>query len=187
MTEARVVPLQPYELDDAQRAFLAPFTDAKGRYPNIFGILCRDLPLMEVWRDFGIYLMRGSKVDPVLREVLILRTAQNCACEYEWYHHERIARSLGMTDEQLKQIRKGSCAVDSDLGLMIRCADELSAARRLGDDVWDAMIGKFGLEYSLDAIFTVGAYTALAMGLNSCDVAVEGRSAAPDRAAGPDR
>lgn len=177
MSEPRVAPLRPDELNDEQRAYVASFTDSKGRYPNIFGVLCRDLPLMEAWRDFGLYLMSGSKVDPVLREVLILRTSHHCDCDYEWHHHERIARGLGMSDECLTQIRAGVATGNTDHDLMIQCADDLARDKRLSDDSWAAMIDRFGLDYTLDAVFTVGAYTALAMGLNSSDVRIEGRAA----------
>ena len=60
---------------------------------------------------------------------------------------------------------------------MIQVADELADRSRLSDETWATMIDKFGLEWTLDAVFTVGAYTALAMGLNSADVRIEGRLA----------
>lgn len=177
MSDPRVIPLRPDELDDAQRAFMAPFTGATGRYLNIFGVLCRDLPLMEAWRDFGLYLMTGSKVDPLLREVLILRTSHRRDCAYEWHHHRRIALSLGMSEERVEGVRSHSGAGDTEHDLMVRVADELVDGTRLSETTWAAMTYRFGLEYTLDAVFTVGAYTALAMGLNSADVRIEGRTA----------
>lgn len=176
MTEQRVVPLAPAELDDRQRAFLAPFTDAKGRFPNIFGVLCRNIPLMEAWRDFGLYTMNGAETTGVLREALILRTARHAGCEYEWHHHRRIALALGMSEPRVEQIATGERTGDDDHDLMIRVADELAADRRLSTPTWDAVVERFGLPFTLDAVFTVGAYTALAMGLNSCGVQIEGRA-----------
>lgn len=176
MSESRVTPLRPDELDDPQRAFMAPFTDAKGRYPNIFGVLCRDLPLMEAWRDFGLYLMSGSKVDPMLREVLILRTSHRHDCAYEWHHHSRAALKLGMSTEEVERIRTAETGL-ADHDLMMLVADELADSSRLSDATWTSMTERFGLDYTLDAIFTVGAYTALAMGLNSAEVQIEGRGA----------
>lgn len=176
MIEQRVPPLAPSDLDERQRAFLAPFTDAKGRFPNIFGVLCRHMPLMEAWRDFGLYTMNGAQTDPVLREVLILRTAKHADCEYEWHHHRRIALALGLAEARVEQVATGELTGDEDHDLMIQVADELAAGTRLTSPTWDAMIARFGLPCTLDAIFTVGAYTALAMGLNSCGVQIEGRA-----------
>lgn len=174
MTNPRVPPLRPDELDEVQKQFLKPFTDRKGRFPNIFGTLCRHMPLLDAWSEFGLYTMRSSQVDPILREVLVLRTSRNVDCDYEWHHHEHIGRSVGLTDEQIAQIRKGQTMDDADQNLMVRCADDLTKANELSDDTWRAMIERFGFGYTLDVVFTVGAYSALAMGLKSCRVQVEG-------------
>ena len=176
MSRPRILPLATEELDDRQKAFLAPFTDAKGRYPNIFGVLCRNMPLMEAWRDFGLYTMRAKGLDPVLREVLILRTAQNSACDYEWHHHARIAMSLGIDEARLVTIKTGQPSGQEDWDLMVQMADELSCDHRLSDATWVAAQCLLGEQGTLDAVFVVGAYTALAMGLNSAGVTVEGRT-----------
>ena len=176
MVETRVQPLSPGDLGDAQRAYMAPFIDAKGRYPNIFGVLARHMPLLDAWNSFGIYTMRGSLVDPVLREFLILRTSRNVGCDYEWHHHCRIATALGVTVEQLARVESGETLGDDNHDLMIVCADDLARDHRLSDTAWAAMMDRFGLQYTLDAIFTVGAYTALAMALNSCGVQIERRA-----------
>ena len=178
MTEPRVAPLAPAELDERQRTFLRPFTDAKGRYPNIFGVLCRNMPLMEAWRPFGLYTMNGSALDGVLREVLVLRAAHNTGSDYEQHHHRRIALQLGMADAQVNQIGSAAATGEPDADLMIRIADELARDTRLSAATWEAAVDRLGLEATLDAIFTVGAYTALAMGLNSCEVQIEGRAPA---------
>lgn len=174
MIEPRVAPLAADELDPAQRAYLTPFTDAKGRYPNLFGVLCRHMPLLDAWTGFGLYTMRGSRVDPVLREVLILRTSLNTDCDYEWHHHKRIGLALGLNEAQIDAVRASIPTGDDDHDLMIRFADDLARDSKVSDAVWATMVERFGLEYTLDAVFTVGAYTALAMGLNSCGVRIEG-------------
>ncbi len=173
MTNPRVAPLRPDELDEVQKEFLKPFTSRKGRYPNIFGTLCRHMPLLDAWSEFGLYTMRTSQVDPVLREVLVLRTSRNVNCDYEWHHHEHIGRGIGLTEEQIAQIHDGQAMDDEDHNLMVQCADDLSESTELSDKTWSAMVERFGLGYTLDTIFTVGAYTALAMGLKSCRVQVE--------------
>jgi alkylhydroperoxidase family enzyme len=180
MTEARTTPLQPDELDDAQRAYLEAFTDRRGRYPNIFGVLCRNMPLMEAWRQFGLYAMRGVDLPANLREVLILRTAWNTACDYEWGQHERMARAAGLAEAVIGRLRAPwDQEPADDIAWMVRCADELASEQRLSDGTWSALTAARGLNATLDAIFVVGAYTALAMALKSCDVQLETRAAAP--------
>lgn len=178
MTGPRVSPLAADELDDGQRAYLRPFTDAKGRYPNIFGVLCRHMPLLEAWSGFGLYTMRGTLVDPLLREVLILRTARNCGSDYEWHQHRKIARSLGMGEADIESVRSDVPGFGDARDLMVACADDLAHGHKVSDATWAAMTAAHGLEHTLDAVFTVGAYTALAMALNSAGVEIEGRGPA---------
>lgn len=179
MASQRVVPLAPLELDTDQQRFVAKFSDRKGRYPNIFGVLCRNLPLLEAWSGFGIYTMNGSRLDAQAREVLVLRVARNTACAYERHHHERIGSTVGLSSETMAAAAGAGAPQEPNHQLMVRCADELADPGRLSDETWAALVEAVGLEATLDAIFTVGAYTALAMALNSCDVQVE---ASPDRA-----
>lgn len=173
-TNVRVEPLKSDELNDEQKNFLKPFSDKKGRYPNIFGTLARHMPLINAWSDFGLYTMRGSQIDPVLREVLVLRTSRNVECDYEWHHHQHIAQRLGMDEAVIDAIGAGETTGHADYDLLVRVADDLANSKKLTDEVWAEMVERFGMEYTMDAIFTCGAYTALAMGLNSCGVQIEG-------------
>jgi len=173
MSDPRVPPLAPAELNDAQAAFLAPFTDRRGRYPNVFGTLARHMDLVDAWSTFGRYTLNGNQLDPRLREVLILRTAVLIGSAYEWHQHARIARRLGMDDATLEHVRAGTPTGDAHVDLMVACAEDLVGAHRLSDPTWSAMNEAFDLTYVLDAVFTVGAYTALGMALNSCGVEIE--------------
>ena len=75
MPTPRLPPLAPFELNEEQASFLKPYTDKRGNYPNVFGTLARHMKLVNAWSEFGLYTMQHSEVDPVLREVAILRTA----------------------------------------------------------------------------------------------------------------
>lgn len=173
MPQPRTQPLLPAELDSEQRDFLAPFTDRAGRYPNVFGTLAQHMDLTRAWSEFGLYTLRGNQLDPILREVLILRTAVLIGSNYEWHQHQKIALRLGMPEDTIEKIRTGAVTSEPDVDLFMNCANELITDHRLTDDTWNQMMSRFELTYVLDAIFTVGAYTALGMALNSCDVQVE--------------
>lgn len=173
MENTRVEPLKASELDEKQREYVKPFTNTKGQFPNIFGALMHNMELFEAWADFGSYTMSGSRMDPVLREVLVLRTAVNNDCDYEWHHHRRIGMVLGLSKELIENIRGGKALESEEQHLMMECADDLAKNSKLSDTTWDKMIQRFGLEYTMDVVFTVGAYTALGMGLKSCGVQIE--------------
>ncbi|NIB41468.1 carboxymuconolactone decarboxylase family protein [Pseudomaricurvus alkylphenolicus] len=173
MTEMRVPPLTPEELTDKQQAFLKPVTDKNGAYPNIFGTLVRNFELFESWSVFGKYTMMDSSLDPQHRELLILRTAVNVDCEYEWHHHHHIGLRVGLDQDTIQKVKNNETLDEDEHNLLMQLVDDLSNNFTAGDQAWAAMTEKFGLNYTLDAIFTVGSYMALSMGLKSCGVQVE--------------
>jgi 4-carboxymuconolactone decarboxylase len=174
MSTPRVEPLKSTELSEQQLRYVRPFLGPQGTVPNIFGTLLRNMQLFEAWAGFGTYTMSGSRLDAQLREVLVLRTAANVDCEYEWHHHRRIGKAVGLTDELMSRVRVGKPLDGDDQNLMVSCADDLAKHAMLSDAVWQRMLDRFGLECTMDVVFTVGAYTALAMGLKSCGVQLEG-------------
>ncbi|MEM9621733.1 MAG: carboxymuconolactone decarboxylase family protein [Pseudomonadota bacterium] len=176
MDTPRVHPLAPEELTDEQQAFLAPFTNKRGQFPNIFGTLVRHMDLTKAWSGFGLYTMRDSQIDPVLREVLILRTACLIGSDYEWHQHQKIAERLGMSDTDFSIIKRGDEFADLEKNLMLQCANDLVQTHALSDETWHNMNAAFDLTYVLDSIMTVGAYTALGMALNSCGVQIEDKA-----------
>src|SRR5262245_8350474 len=125
MTAQRVEPLQANELNEKQLSYVRPFMNKKGNVPSIFGILLRNMELFEAWAGFGTYTMSGSRLDKKLREVLVLRTAVNVDCEYEWHHHKRIAAAVGLSDDIVERIRSRQALDSDEQDLMVRCADEL--------------------------------------------------------------
>ena len=173
MNQPRVEPLSPEQLTAEQRTFLEPFTTKRGTYPNVFGTLVHHMDLAKAWSGFGMYMLRENQLDPVHREVLILRTARLINSEYEWHQHRKIALHIGMTEETIECIRNNKPLTDPQLQMWLVCANELVSEHRLSDSSWQNLTGQFDITYVLDAIFTVGAYTALGMALNSCDVQVE--------------
>jgi 4-carboxymuconolactone decarboxylase len=175
MSAARVEPLKVTELSEKQLGHVRPFVGPKGQLPNIFGVLLRNMELFEAWARFGTYTMSGSRIDAQLREVLVLRTAANVKCDYEWHHHRRLALAVGLTDDVIDGIRGATPLAAENQNLMVRCADELAADAMLSDVTWRELVDGFGEAYAMDVVFTVGAYTALAMGLKSCGVQLESR------------
>lgn len=175
MSASRVEPLKLAELSEKQLGHVRAFVGPKGQLPNIFGVLLRNMELFEAWARFGTYTMSGSRIDVQLREILVLRTAANLDCAYEWHHHHRLALAVGLTEGLINDIRDGKPLITEDQKLMMCCADELAADAVLSDSIWRQMVDRFGEAYTMDVIFTVGAYTALAMGLKSCGVQLEAR------------
>ena len=87
----RIAPLTDDELDAETRALLptivvdgAPTT---GR-SNVLRTLVRHRPLFPRWTPFLDGLLNGT-LPARDRELLVLRTASNCRCDYQWGQHAR--------------------------------------------------------------------------------------------------
>jgi AhpD family alkylhydroperoxidase len=149
-----------------------------GDPPHIFSTLARHRRLFRRWLLFAATLMPGGGLPRRDTELLILRVAHNTGCDYEWLHHEHLARDVGLTEREIERVRTGASAPGwSDrCAALLRAADELHLDRRIGEECWERLRGMLNDSQLIELCMLVGHYEMLAMTLNS--LAVE-----PDRIA----
>lgn len=144
-----------------------------GTPPNIFTTLARHRGLFRPWLRFAGSLMPGGLLPGEDTELLILRVAHNCGCEYEWKHHERIGAEAGLTPEEIERVRSGAEAPawSARRQLLLRAADELHGQRTISDELW-ASLRELGLSDAelIEVCMLVGHYEMLAMTLNALAV-----------------
>jgi alkylhydroperoxidase family enzyme len=140
--------------------------------PNIFTTLARNRNLFRRWLRFAGALMPGGRLPRADTELMILRTAHNCQSDYEWRAHESLARSAGLTADQVQQIRAGTEAAgfSAHQRLLLRATDELHADRIVSDDTWSELSVQLSDAELIELCMLVGHYEMLAMTLNSLGV-----------------
>jgi AhpD family alkylhydroperoxidase len=145
--------------------------------PNIFTTLGRHRRLFRRWLWFAAGLMPRGTLPRADTELVILRVAHNCGCEYEWGHHERIAQSTGLTSAQVQQVREGASAGGwtPPQALLLRAADELHADREISDELWAQLRPLFSDQELIELCMLVGHYEMLAMTLNTLRVEPDAR------------
>ncbi len=144
-----------------------------GRPANVFTTLARHRGLFRRWLWFASGLMPGGRLPRRETELLILRTAHNCRCEYEWSHHERIGLAAGLDDAQIVALAQDAPRPHRWSArelLLIRMADELHQTQRISDELWPAVRESLSEVEAIEACMLVGHYEMLAMTLNSLDV-----------------
>jgi NAD(P)-dependent dehydrogenase (short-subunit alcohol dehydrogenase family)/alkylhydroperoxidase family enzyme len=155
--------------------------------PNLFTTLARHRSLFRPWLRFAGRLMPRGALPRADTELLILRVAHNCSCEYEWRHHERIAQTVGLSAQDVGRVRLGPDA--SGLGerqsLLLRAADELHEHRDISEELWPRLRGLLSEVELIELCMLVGHYEMLAMTINSLritpDPVADGRArSAPD-------
>lgn len=172
--EPRIAPLTESEWTPEQRAVLSPLKQ-DGRVLNIFSTMGRSPALFQAFLGYGGYILRTSTLPERDREILILRTGWLCQSHYEWTQHTRVAGSVGMSKEEIRNVAIGSDAEEwTDFErTLIHAADELHYDSMITDETWEALSAKYSTEQLLDAIMTVGQYNQVCMLLNSLRVQLE--------------
>lgn len=167
----RLPPLPQSEWTDEVRDALGPRT-VEGRALNIYTTLAHHPDLLKRWLVFGGHILGGSTLSPRERELVILRTGYRCQSEYEWGQHARIARMVGLSDDEIRRITEGPDAPGWEPceALLLRAADELHDEQVIRDATWDALRERLDVKQLLDLVFTVGQYTLVSMALNTLGV-----------------
>jgi alkylhydroperoxidase family enzyme len=109
------------------------------------------------------------------RDILILRTAWLCYCDYVWGQHVLMGKNAGLSEEEINLIKEGAGPErwDPFNALLVRAVDEIYSDAFITDQTWKKLNEKYNEEQIMDLIFLVGQYNALAMFLNSFGVPLE--------------
>lgn len=175
-TKPRIEPVQDGEWTEEQEQLLKPFAREGGLIPNVYRTLARHPSAMRAFIAWGGHILRGGNTLPEReRELLILRTGWLCRAGYEWVAHIRVAKRVGVTDEEIDRVRAGSsvpgwAAADKTL---IQVAEDMYADHFVSDSVWAVLRSHFREEQCMDAVYTVTQYTQVAMLLNSFGVQLD--------------
>jgi AhpD family alkylhydroperoxidase len=139
--------------------------------PHLFSTLARHRSLFRRWLLFAGALMPGGKLPPADTELVILRVAHNAGSEYEWRHHERLARRAGLSAEQIAAARCGEMgALGERQALLLRAADELHARRAISEELWPRLRKALSERELIELCLLVGHYEMLAATIASLGI-----------------
>jgi alkylhydroperoxidase family enzyme len=139
-----------------------------GRMPepriNLFTMLANAPVLAGPTLRLGEAILTRSDLDPVIRELAILHTAQLTRTEYEWVQHVEIARLVGIDEEKIDALKR------RELSEARFDARELLALRLVGEALQDGTPGEtlvteaeseFGRSQLLELLLIAGFYAML--------------------------
>jgi alkylhydroperoxidase family enzyme len=143
--------------------------------PNIFRTIAHHPVMLKDWWVFGTAVLQKGSLSPRHREMLLLRTGWRCGAEYEWGQHTRVARSVGVTDEEIARIIEGPDAPGwSPLeAALMRAADELHDDSCISDATWATLAAEYTTQQLIEVPMVVGQYTLVSMTLNSLGVELD--------------
>lgn len=150
-----------------------------GKLPplNIFRMLAGGEALLPAFTRFGNHVLYKTQLDPVLREVAILRVGVLSGAGYEVHQHEAISRHLGMSDELIAAIHDGpdAPAFDADDAQreVMRYTDDVVAHVRASDETMQPLLARLSLRELQELTITIGYYLAVAKYLETFGVDIE--------------
>jgi len=137
----------------------------------LFRIWARHLELGRALRPIGRLVLAEGTLDPVDRELLILRTCALCGAEYEWgVHAVSYPPRLGITPAQVAASRTGGpgdALWSAREALLLEIADALHETATLSDAIWERAAATWSEEQLLEILLVAGFYHAVSFTVNA--------------------
>jgi 4-carboxymuconolactone decarboxylase len=150
-------------------------TDAEPSVPLPFQVLLNSPDAAAAVASLDEYLRFSSRLDPVIRETAILSAAREMGSQYEWAHHEPLARQVGVRDEVIESIRTGKApmGLPAKEGVFAQAAKEMVAKGTLTDRTFEAVLHLLGPQDTVDLIVLIGYYTMIVRVINALGIELE--------------
>ena len=143
---------------------------------NIFRMLAGGEGLLRAFVRFGNHVLNKAALDPVLRELAIVRVGVLSGSAYEVHQHEAVSRQLGMSDELIAAVRNGpdDPAFDELQRQVMRFTDDIVANVKASDDTFDALESELSLQQLQELTITIGFYMTVSRYLETFGIEIEG-------------
>jgi 4-carboxymuconolactone decarboxylase len=177
---SRIPKLEPTVLDDDQRLLydaiaggrraqgpqLFRLADSRGRLEGPFNAFLLQPRLGSALQALGSSVRYDTGLDDRCREIAILVVAAHWRSDFEWYAHEAVGRSVGLTDAELAALRDGRPeALTGPEAVVARTAAALAARGDLDDAEYREAVDHIGAPGLFELLTLVGYYATLALQL----------------------
>lgn len=150
-------------------------TAALGAASNMTMTLANYPELGKAFYTLGRHLLLESSLSDRVRELLTLRVAWRYKAEYEWAHHVRFAKRIGMTDAEIEAV-KGDAAnpIWSELDACVLAAtDQLTGNGGIDDATWAVLARHLDRRQLMDLVYTIGQYVMVSWAVAAFGVQIE--------------
>lgn len=153
---------------------------------NIFRMMAHGGDLVDGFLRLGNHLLYYTKLDPVLREIAIIRVGVLSRAHYEVWQHETIGRKIGMSEDKLAAIHEGpfAAAFSEMEKLVMLFTDDVVANVRASAATFNPLAARLSPQEMQELTMTVGFYMMVSRFLETFDVDLEddpkGLAAIPD-------
>jgi 4-carboxymuconolactone decarboxylase len=142
---------------------------------NVFRMMAHAPALMPGIMELTGAVLYRAKLDPILRELVILRVGHLCRSTYEVSQHRKIARAIGLSQEKIDGTSRDAdpkLYAGSEL-LVLRMTEQVVRKVKADDDLFAATLAALGNELTMELLIVIGLYVMLAQVLENAEVGLE--------------
>lgn len=160
--KSRLHAMMAADTEEARRAQLADM-------PEYMRTMLRHPDLFARQVDMGLQLLGHGTLAPRDRELAVLRTLWLCQAPYGWGEHVFVAKSVGLSSDEIERITRGSAAPgwNAHEAAILRAAEELRAEAMISDATWATLAQTLNDQQLIELPIVIGQYQTVAYYQNS--------------------
>jgi alkylhydroperoxidase family enzyme len=151
--------------------------DLLARNLNLYRILAHSPRAARSHNTLARFIRDGSRLDPRLRELAILQIGYLTRSAWEFAHHIRIGREVGIADEEIRAVAAETDGQPTGLEplakAVLRAAREMTLDLGLSDATFAELRRALDNEQLTDLVVTIAFYNGLVRLLAAMQVDVE--------------
>lgn len=142
---------------------------------NVFRMISHAPALMPGLMELTGAILYKAKLDPVLRELAILRVGHLCGSGYEVHQHCKIAQAVGVAAERIDGTARDAdpALYDERELLVLRMTEQIVRKVKADDALFAATAAALGHERTMELLIVIGTYVLLAQVLENAEVELE--------------
>lgn len=123
----------------------------------------------------GNSLLTQARLDARLRELSILRIATLCRSGYEWYQHEKLARKVGVPEDQITAVKQcpDSPAFNALERDVLKYTEEVTLNVKSSGETFGRLAAVLSQRELVELTLTIGFYNLVARFLENTGVEIE--------------
>jgi len=175
ISKARLPFLSQNDLPEEKRYLFDRLTQESGRPLDMYRVLAHCPDILHQFMRLGSSLRYKTKLDPILRELAILTVSAMTGATYEYVHHLRRARKVGVNENQLASLSvpEGNPAFNDHERAVMRYAVEMTRDIRASDAAFEGVRSFLDDVQILELTMTVAYYNMSVRFLRTMDIPVE--------------
>ena len=172
---ARVPALSRNDVPENKRHIYDEIAASRGDVPGPFKVLMNCPDVAGRAAHLGTYIRFESTLPGSVQEMAILTASRELNCQYEWTHHEPLARKAGVTDNVISVVRdrKDLGGLTREEAVVIQFVREAIRNHKVSDEAFGEAMRLFGTQQITELTATIAYYSMIAVCLNTLKVGLE--------------